>query len=117
MVYQSKLHILLSCSKNCDKYFVPKKIILVHHLLKIMFDNVRKKKKRSLTKYIYFFYFVPVCSLPFLSLSNNKNNNYYYVLFYFIYSKWTNGTSKRTCFISSRVVALFPSQFPLELTT
>ena len=44
-VYQSKLHILLSCSKNCDKYFVPKKFILVHYLLKIMFDNVRKKKK------------------------------------------------------------------------
>ena len=51
MVYQSKLHILLSYSKNCNKYCVPKKFILVHHLskimfdnVKIMFDNVRKKK-------------------------------------------------------------------------
>ena len=36
---------------------------------------------------------------------------------YFIYKKWTNGTSKRTCLISSQVIALFPSQFPQELST
>ena len=62
-----KISRFIKCSKNCDIYCVPKKFILVHNLSKVMFDNVRKKKK-SLTKYIYFFYFVPVYSLPFLSL-------------------------------------------------
>ena len=77
----------------CDKYCVPN-FILVHHLSKIMFNNLRDKK-RCLTKYIYFFY---VLLFLFLSLSN----------YYYYYRKWTNEISKPTCLISSGVLAVFP---------
>ena len=42
-----KISRFIKCSKNCDIYCVPKKFILVHNLSKVMFDNVRKKKKKG----------------------------------------------------------------------
>ena len=102
--------------RTCVTNIVFQKIfILVRHLSKIMFDNLRGKKG-SLTKYIYFFYFssfFEAYQIIIIIIDSQKKKK----IIIIIYRKWTNEISKRSCLISSRVLAPFPSQFPPELST